>query len=141
MERIIDLHMHTTCSDGALSPLEIVDEAKKNGVSTIAIADHDNTADYTDELFEYAKKMKKAHDNYECALAEDNKSLIESADFEMQQAFPMMFISMVGLEEEELRRLLCEYAIAYSSLIRKENSNVKEETISFATNCGSLVEL
>ena len=58
MERIIDLHMHTTCSDGALSPLEIVDEAKKNGVSTIAIADHDNTAAYTDELFEYAKSQE-----------------------------------------------------------------------------------
>ena len=56
MERIIDLHMHTTCSDGALSPFEIVDKAKENGVSTIAIADHDNTAAYTDELFAYAKE-------------------------------------------------------------------------------------
>ena len=57
MERIIDLHMHTTCSDGALTPFEIVDKAKENGVSTIAIADHDNTAAYTDELFAYAKEQ------------------------------------------------------------------------------------
>lgn len=56
MERIIDLHIHTTCSDGALSPFEIVDKAKENGVSVIAIADHDNTSAYTQELFDYAKQ-------------------------------------------------------------------------------------
>lgn len=55
MERIIDLHIHTTCSDGALSPLEVIDEAKKNNVSVIAIADHDTIAAYTDEFFAYAK--------------------------------------------------------------------------------------
>lgn len=55
MEKIIDLHMHTNCSDGALSPKEIIDEAKKNGVSVIAIADHDTVEAYTEELFDYAK--------------------------------------------------------------------------------------
>lgn len=57
MEKIIDLHMHTICSDGALSPKEIVDQAKKNGVSVIAIADHDTIEAYTPELFEYAKEQ------------------------------------------------------------------------------------
>ncbi len=56
MERIIDLHIHTTCSDGLLNPFEVVDEAKKNGVSVIAIADHDGTMAYTPELFEYADR-------------------------------------------------------------------------------------
>ncbi len=55
MERIIDLHIHTTCSDGALSPNEIIDEAKKNNVSVIAIADHDSTFAYTNEFISYAK--------------------------------------------------------------------------------------
>lgn len=57
MEKIIDLHMHTICSDGTLSPKEIVDQAKKNGVSVIAIADHDTIEAYTPELFEYAKEQ------------------------------------------------------------------------------------
>ncbi len=52
----IDLHMHTTCSDGELTPFEIIDEAVKNGVKTIAIADHDTIESYTDELFAYAKE-------------------------------------------------------------------------------------
>lgn len=55
-KRIIDLHIHTTCSDGALTPFEIIDKAKENNVSTIAIADHDTVMAYTDELFEYAHK-------------------------------------------------------------------------------------
>ena len=57
MVKRIDLHMHTTCSDGALSPFEIIDEAKNNGLDTIAIADHDTVSAYTEELEEYAKKQ------------------------------------------------------------------------------------
>lgn len=56
MEKIIDLHIHTTTSDGALTPKEIIDEAVKNNVHTIAIADHDTIDAYTDELFDYAKE-------------------------------------------------------------------------------------
>lgn len=56
METIIDLHIHTNLSDGALSPKEIIDEAYKNGVSIIAIADHDTIDAYNNELYNYAKK-------------------------------------------------------------------------------------
>ena len=55
MEKIIDLHIHTNISDGALTPKEIIDEAKKNNVHTIAIADHDTIDAYTKKLFNYAK--------------------------------------------------------------------------------------
>lgn len=36
-----DLHLHTTASDGAWSPSELVDAAKSAGLSTIAVTDHD----------------------------------------------------------------------------------------------------
>lgn len=36
-----DLHMHTTLSDGRLTPLELLQRAKQNGVDIIAITDHD----------------------------------------------------------------------------------------------------
>ena len=55
MKKRIDLHIHTTISDGFLNPKEIIDEAYKNGVSVISIADHDTIEAYTDELFEYAE--------------------------------------------------------------------------------------
>lgn len=38
---LADLHIHTTASDGRLSPLEIVNEATRNRLSYIAITDHD----------------------------------------------------------------------------------------------------
>jgi len=56
METLIDLHIHSNKSDGALSPKEIIDEATKNGLTTISIADHDTVEAYTDDLFKYAKE-------------------------------------------------------------------------------------
>lgn len=55
MTKRIDLHIHTTISDGELTPKEVIDEAVKNGVSVISIADHDTIDAYNDELLEYAK--------------------------------------------------------------------------------------
>ena len=37
-----DLHMHTTSSDGTLSPRELVGRAVKSGVTVMAITDHDS---------------------------------------------------------------------------------------------------
>lgn len=56
MKRLIDLHIHSNLSDGELSPKEIIDRAINNGVSVIAIADHDTTLAYNDELFNYVKE-------------------------------------------------------------------------------------
>lgn len=39
-----DLHMHTTASDGDYPPEEMVEKAKKAGLDTIAITDHDTLA-------------------------------------------------------------------------------------------------
>lgn len=37
----VDLHTHTTCSDGVLSPKEIIKKAKDVGLRAISITDHD----------------------------------------------------------------------------------------------------
>ena len=54
MVKRIDLHIHTNISDGVLSPKKVVDEAYKNEISVISIADHDTIDAYNDELFAYA---------------------------------------------------------------------------------------
>ena len=41
MERYIDLHIHTSCSDGALSPAEVLDRVRDAKLAAFAIADHD----------------------------------------------------------------------------------------------------
>ncbi|MBR4178785.1 MAG: PHP domain-containing protein [Bacilli bacterium] len=40
--KVIDLHCHTVHSDGELTPIEILNLAIDNGISTLAITDHDN---------------------------------------------------------------------------------------------------
>lgn len=52
----IDLHIHTNKSDGEYSPKEIIDEAKKLGVSVISITDHDTIDAYSEELFNYVRE-------------------------------------------------------------------------------------
>ena len=39
--RIIDLHVHSTESDGTLTPKDLVAEAKKAGLAAFALTDHD----------------------------------------------------------------------------------------------------
>ncbi|MCD6595914.1 PHP domain-containing protein [bacterium] len=56
MKKYIDLHTHSTVSDGSWTPTRIVDRAKKYGLSVIAITDHD-AVDGIDEEAEAARKV------------------------------------------------------------------------------------
>ena len=48
----IDLHLHTTASDGVRSPSEIVNYAKSKGLQAIAITDHDTIEGLEEALAE-----------------------------------------------------------------------------------------
>lgn len=56
-ERVVDLHTHSTCSDGSLTPAEVVELAKKSGLSAVALTDHDNI----DGIKEASEKAKELH--------------------------------------------------------------------------------
>lgn len=43
MTQLYDLHCHSTASDGALSPTDLVKRAAENHVTTLALTDHDTT--------------------------------------------------------------------------------------------------
>ena len=51
--RAIDLHTHSTYSDGTFSVEELIDRAHEKGLAAIALTDHD-TVDGVDEAIEYA---------------------------------------------------------------------------------------
>ena len=42
----VDFHSHTTASDGALSPMDLLLRAKEQGVEMMAITDHDTVSGY-----------------------------------------------------------------------------------------------
>ena len=45
---MIDLHAHTTCSDGTDSPLALVKKAAASGITVLGVTDHDSTAGWTE---------------------------------------------------------------------------------------------
>jgi len=55
MSNRIDLHIHTTYSDGLLSPSEILDVAREKKLAAIALCDHDNYGGFL-EINEITKK-------------------------------------------------------------------------------------
>lgn len=54
--RLIDLHTHTTASDGSLTPGQLVQAAAKAGLAAVAITDHDTT-DGLDEALEAGSRL------------------------------------------------------------------------------------
>ena len=41
---LVDMHLHTTASDGSFSPSEVVQRVKSSGVKVFSLTDHDTTA-------------------------------------------------------------------------------------------------
>ena len=51
-KKLIDLHTHSTCSDGSMSPRELVRHAASKGLAAIALSDHDSVAGVKDAMDE-----------------------------------------------------------------------------------------
>jgi predicted metal-dependent phosphoesterase TrpH len=51
----VDLHSHTTASDGALTPRELVRLAARHGVRVLAVTDHDSTEGLAEAMDEAAR--------------------------------------------------------------------------------------
>ena len=47
---MIDLHTHTTCSDGTDSPLALVKKAASSGITVLGVTDHDSTAGWQEAI-------------------------------------------------------------------------------------------
>ena len=55
--RQVDLHVHSTRSDGTYSPTELVDYAIEKGLAAFALTDHD-TVSGLDEAISYAAQLR-----------------------------------------------------------------------------------
>ncbi len=77
---LIDLHVHTTASDGTMSPEQVVKLAKQIGLKAIAITDHDTT-----------KGLKEA------ALAGDKYNIEVIPGCELSVEYPKGQMHIVGL--------------------------------------------
>ena len=92
---MIDLHTHTTCSDGTDSPLMLVKKAASSGITVLGIADHDSTAGW-------AEASAAVHGSLQLALGAEVSSLTEDG----------ISVHMLGLlfdgENQPLQQLLSD---------------------------------
>lgn len=56
---MVDLHVHSTCSDGTFTPEELVDYAIQKGLTAFALTDHD-TVNGLDRAIRYADELRQA---------------------------------------------------------------------------------
>ena len=115
----IDLHIHTVVSDGTLTPTEVIDDAYKNGVSVIAIADHDTIDAYNDELFKYANQK--------------NIKLINAVEIstKVQKAGIHVLGYNFDLSNEEFRDKLYKIRNARHDYLHKVNKKILELGFAF----------
>lgn len=90
----VDLHVHTNCSDGTLSPEEVVKEAFDKNIGVIAITDHDNVSGIARAKEEAKKYDIKVIPGIECSTACDTGTLhILGYNIDYNNALIKRFIS------------------------------------------------
>ncbi len=52
-----DLHCHSTCSDGSMMPIELLNHAVEKGLNALSITDHDSIDAYNSDTLAAAKKL------------------------------------------------------------------------------------
>ncbi len=104
---MIDLHVHSTRSDGTLSPTELVDYAIEKNLTAFALTDHD-TVDGLEEAISYAKKLRQEY------LATGKSDLAAAvpeivSGIELSSEHEGRDIHIVGLFIDYKNPAFCEY--------------------------------
>jgi predicted metal-dependent phosphoesterase TrpH len=71
----VDLHLHTTASDGRCSPLELVEQAAAAGLSVMAATDHDTVASVEDVRVLAAQRGIESIAGIEITAVEDGRDI------------------------------------------------------------------
>ena len=77
LKQLVDLHVHTCFSDGTLLPQDVVRYAQENGISAIAITDHDITDGIVPAILEGAKTGVEVIPGIELSAELKNSSEVE----------------------------------------------------------------
>ena len=116
MQRVIDLHTHTTCSDGTDTPRELVNKAIVQGLEVLGISDHDTTSGWAEATESLRGSLKLALGSEISCLTNDGVS-----------------VHMLGLlfdpEHEEMQRVLEETRDGRLPRMRKMIEKMRAEGI------------
>lgn len=111
MSSTIDLHCHTTASDGKLSPQELIAKAQERNITTLAITDHDTLAGFREA---------------QAPAAQAGINLISG--IEVSTVWAGINIHIVGLNVDPNHPIILE-AEAYQRKVRIERADIIAERV------------
>ena len=109
---MIDLHTHTTCSDGTDSPLMLVKKAAAAGITVLGLADHDSTSGWEEAT-------NALHSDLQLVLGSEVSCLTEDG----------VAVHMLGMlfdgKDDEIQRLLADSRDTRIPRMRKMIENLR----------------
>lgn len=118
----IDLHCHSTCSDGALSPEELVARASEKGVEYLALTDHDTIAGQQRAVLAAKKHHVQMISGIELSCVWSNYTIhILGLNFDLDS--PAMFEA----EKKQMQSRVQRAEIIADKLHKKGLPNIYEE--------------
>jgi len=94
----IDLHLHSTCSDGTLGPGELVARAQQLGLDSIAITDHDTMAGIPEAMAQGTAHQVEVIAGIEISAWHDNRA-VHILGFGVQHDHAPLLASLKNIQE------------------------------------------
>lgn len=101
---MIDLHMHTTASDGRSTPAELVAQAAARGLRVIAITDHDTTAGVADAQAAARDVGMECHVGIEITAVDGGRD-VHMLGYGVDPAHPELVAFLEDQRQDRRRRL------------------------------------
>jgi predicted metal-dependent phosphoesterase TrpH len=101
---MIDLHLHTTASDGALAPAALVARAAAAGITTLAVTDHDTTGGLAEARAEATARGMRLVNGIEITAVEGNRD-VHVLGYFFDPANPALRSFLEAQRDDRLRRV------------------------------------
>ena len=132
----IDLHTHTTSSDGTCSPRGLIDLASIQGLEAVAITDHDTVAGCAEALARGRTKGIEVIPGVEFSV--DHPHLPDHGSFHLLGLFLDPEFPMLGRTLDVLRRKRKERALGITNRLDALNMPISAEEIERMSSTGAV---
>jgi len=127
-----DLHVHSTASDGTLSPSELVVLASRNGISVLSLADHDSVAGVREAVEAAASLGIRVIPAVELSAAVDERS-VHILGYFINIADPALLSALA-----DLRAARVERAVAIVRMLQGAGYDITPEAVMALSDGGAV---
>lgn len=101
---VVDLHSHSTYSDGTLSPSDLVTRAHEQGVDVLALTDHDETKGLSEAQMTADQLGLQLINGVEISISWDRNQTIHIVGLNIDPANPALVSGLQDIRDERTRR-------------------------------------